>query len=87
MSRFPLGRYTRIYLDAGKTGPFDHAFYFWRNDPEKKDGTRKTYKDGDKVGAANIICQDQANLDILDLRERLAELTEMICKANGLKKA
>lgn len=79
-------QHARIYLDAGKTGQFDHAFYFWRNDPEKEGG-RKTCKDGDKVGAANIVCQDQPNLDILDLRERLAELTEMICKANGLKKA
>lgn len=74
----------RLYLEAGKTGQFDHAFYFWRNDPEKE-GARKTYKDGDKVGVANIICQNEANLDILDLRERLAELTQMICKANGLK--
>lgn len=41
----------------------------------------------DKVRVANIVCQDETNLDILDLRERLAELPAMICKANGLKKA
>jgi len=40
-------QHARIYLDVGKTGQFDHAFYFWRNDPEKEGG-RKTYKDGDK---------------------------------------
>ena len=72
-----------IYKAPGKTGQYDHAFYFWRDDP-KKEGTRQTYKEGDKVGAANLICADEADLDPLDLRDRIGELVQMIRKANGL---
>ncbi len=76
----------RLYTGAGKTGQYDHAFYFWRNDPEKA-GQRKTYKDGDKVGAANLICKEDAELDHLDLRARIDELVQMIRKANGMANA
>lgn len=75
--------HSRTYLAPGKTGPYDHAFYFLRNNP-KKEGERITYKDGDKVGAANLICKTEARIEILDLRERLSELTAMICRANGI---
>lgn len=76
----------KLYKDAGKTGQYDHAFYFWRDDPDpKKAGQRKTHKEGDKVGAAGLVCKADADLDRLDLRERLDELTRMICNANGLE--
>nr|WP_301011588.1 AAA family ATPase [Halomonas sp.] len=71
----------RIYKGPCETGPYNHAFYFMR-DGER--GRRKTYKQGDKVGAANLLCKSPADLDILDLRERLFELTAMIREANGL---
>jgi len=76
--------HSRTYLAACKTGPYDHAFYFFRENPKKKE-ERITYKDGDKVGAANLICKTDAHLDILDLRERLRELAAMICRANGIE--
>jgi len=72
-----------LYLGECKTGQYDHAFYFFRDNP-KKLGERITYKDGDKVGAAIHICKSPAKLDILDLSERLRKLTAMIRKANGL---
>ena len=73
----------RLYKKAGKTGQYDHAFYFSRDDPNK-DGKFVTCKSGDKVGVAAIICNEAAELDKLDLREKTAELVEMIVKANNL---
>jgi len=73
----------RLFFAVGKTGQYDHAFYFYRENPEKK-GQRLMYKDADKVGIASKICQTEANLEILDLRERILELTGLIRKANGL---
>jgi hypothetical protein len=75
--------HSRTYKAPGKTGPYDHAFYFLRDNP-KKEGERITYKDGDKFGAANLICKTEARINILDLEERLSELTAMICRANGI---
>ena len=76
----------KIYRSAGEIGQFDHAFYFWRDDPDaNKAGQRIIFKDADKVGAANLICEESADLDMLDLRERISELTLLICKANGIE--
>ncbi|ERP88742.1 hypothetical protein Q669_09790 [Labrenzia sp. C1B10] len=75
----------KIYKIAGETGRFDHAFYFARNDPTDT-GRHIIFKDADKVGAANEICKSPAKLDILDLRERIGEVVEMIRKANGLSR-
>lgn len=73
----------RLFFAEGKTGQYDHAFYFFRENPEKK-GQRLTCKDADKVGIANKICEADAKLDILDLRKRITDLTSVIRKANGL---
>jgi len=73
----------RLFFAAGKTGQYDHAFYFYRRDP-KKVGQRLTFKDADKVGVASMICQGEANLDVLDLRERIVSLAKLVRKANGL---
>lgn len=73
----------RLYKKAGKTGRYDHAFYFFREDP-KNEGRLVTYKSGDKVGAAAIICGQHAALKNLDLQDRINELVEMIHKANDL---
>jgi len=74
----------RLYKGPCKFGPFDHAFYFMRENPKDK-GKRITFKDGDKVGAATRVCAGEAKLDILDLKERIEELAAMIRKANGLQ--
>lgn len=74
----------RLYEKAGKTGQYDRAFYFFRRNPKNADRL-EAYKEGDKVGAAAIICDQPANLDILDLRKRVSELVAMIRHANGLQ--
>nr|WP_306045011.1 AAA family ATPase [Nioella sp. MMSF_3534] len=78
------GLHPQLYKSAGKTGSFDHAFYFYRDDPEKP-GRNKTYKMGNKVGAAEIICSESADLSILDLKERVEELVAMLQRANGME--
>lgn len=72
--------HSRIYGRPGPTGPFDHAFYFYRSGSEGA-----IYKKGDKVGAAKFICEQHADLSRMDLKERLHELTGMIARANGLE--
>lgn len=74
----------KLYLKSPKGGRFEHAFYFYRTDPNNPDKS-KIYPDADKVGVANIICAVPANLEVLDLRERVSELVQMIRKANGLE--
>lgn len=73
----------KIYHKAAKTSQFDHAFYFYRS-PTDGRSKLEVYKDGDKVGAASIVCQSPANLDILDLRERIFDIVNMILRANAL---
>jgi hypothetical protein len=77
------GLHPKLYKGPGKTGQYDHAFHFFRDNPNREGG-RMTYKEGDKVGAAVAICKEAAMLDILNLRERLEELTVMVRKANGM---
>lgn len=77
-------RHPKIYVKACRTGQFDHAFYFMRKDP-KRPGKNITHKEGDKVGAASIIAEDDADLDILDLRERIGDLVAFILRANSLQ--
>jgi hypothetical protein len=47
----------RLYKKADKTGQYDHAFFFSREDLKNADRLM-TYKNGDKVGAAAIICDE-----------------------------
>ncbi len=76
--------HTRSYRKAGKTGKYDQAYSFMREDP-KNPKRLKTKTDVDKVEAALLVCQNEADLGIMDLRERIHELVEMIAKANGLE--
>lgn len=74
----------KLYVKRGKTGQFDHAFYFFRQSP--KDPSRnETYKNSDKVGAAIIIAKQEADLSVLDLRERIAELVSLLKRANNIE--
>ena len=74
----------RIYFKAGKTGKFDHAYYFMQKNPENP-GHCQTFKDVDKAKLAKIICGYPAKLDILDLKKRILELRNMVLKANGME--
>ncbi|WP_255417443.1 AAA family ATPase [Pseudorhodobacter sp. E13] len=65
-----------IYQAPSAVGPYDHAFYFMR-----KDG--KMEIKGDKVGAALKVCEQPADLSILDLKAQIIILVAMIKAANG----
>lgn len=75
--------HSRIYTKPSKTGQYDHAFYFYRRDP-KNDARNIEFKNGDKVGAAAIVCSGKPTLDdlaALDLKDRVHELVDKIREA------
>lgn len=67
----------RIYGKPDKVGQYDYAFYF-----RKKGGD--VCENADKVKVARIVCGGKANLDVLDLKQRINELVEMVKVANGI---
>lgn len=78
--------YKTSYVKASKGGQFDHALYFRRTKTKGGDGSETAVefleKSVDKVKVAHTVCTNGANLDVLDLRERVAELVVMIREAN-----
>ena len=68
----------KVYGKAADLGPYDHAFHFVRK------GDDALYTQADKVGVAARICEADADLDILDLKDRVTELAKMNWQANGL---
>jgi len=81
--------YSSIYAEPAAGGQFDHALYFKRTGPRRRrrvavsEGSQDLIQtDVDKVKVARLVCQQPANLDILDLRERVEELVAMIRQAN-----
>jgi len=77
-------RHSRIYGAPSAKGTYDHAFYFERKSP--KGSAETIYTEADKVGVAAIICEEDRAVDfnVLDLKERVTELSQMIVDANGL---
>lgn len=73
----------KIYKEADKVGQYDHAFYFLRKFAKKPED--KLFKQGDKVGVARDVCGHPAELDVLDLQERVSEVAEMIRRANDMQ--
>jgi hypothetical protein len=78
--------YKTSYVKASKGGQFDHALYFRRRRAGNVDSSESAgeylEKNVDKVKVAHTVCTNGANLDVLDLRERVAELVAMIRAAN-----
>ena len=72
-----------LYVKEGKTGPFDHAFYFFRKN-SKEPNRNETYKNGDKVGAASLIAECAPDFTVLDLGERVEQLVTFLKYVNGL---
>jgi hypothetical protein len=76
------------YGKALKGGQFDHALYYQRREPKKtrtkpaNTSLKETEVDKVKVGR-HVAANNAANLDVLDLRERVAEIIAMIDQANA----
>ncbi|WP_273785569.1 ATP-dependent nuclease [Brucella intermedia] len=71
------------YTNYGKPGPggqFDHALHYQKRGNDSDEDNLVTTVD--KVGVAERVCSEDANLDILDLRDRLNELVELIRRVN-----
>ncbi|MFM0292738.1 MULTISPECIES: AAA family ATPase [Paraburkholderia] len=79
--------YKTSYVKASKGGQFDHALYFRRRKTKglgsSETETVITEQNVDKVKVAHTVCANGANLDVLDLRKKVAELVAMIQEANG----
>ena len=65
------------YGGPSKTGQFDHALYY------KREGSRSIETKIDKVKVAKIVSAQELSLDILDLRERISKLVNLIKSANA----
>lgn len=79
--------YSSRYDRPAAGGTFDHALYFNEKPREKKsDATDKSTlaTTVDKVKVAKLVCNGEANLDVLDLRKRIGEIVHMIKVANGM---
>lgn len=78
--------YKASYVKASKGGQFDHALYFRRKKTKGLGSSEGeavvTEQNVDKVKVAHAVCANGANLDVLDLRERIEELVAMIREAN-----
>ena len=65
------------YGRPAKGGIYEHALYYVR-----KDSQGAIVKDADKVKVAKHVCEKPADLSVLDLKERIEEIVEMIRNAN-----
>lgn len=78
--------YKASYVKASKGGQFDHALYFRRRKTKNSNGSEEVIEfretNVDKVKVAHTVCANGANLDVLDLREKVDELVAMIRAAN-----
>ena len=80
--------HSKVYDQPLAGGPFDHALYFQRKKPRGKnssiisDPKALVETSIDKVAVARRIAEQPANLNVLDLNERITELVEFLKAAN-----
>lgn len=75
----------RLYLKPAPTGRYDNSFHFFTHVDKEGEASRSTrYKSADKVSLANKICEEAVDFSVLDLEERVQELTNSIRLANGI---
>lgn len=72
----------QIYQRKGSGGAYDHAFHFYRKPPKGKKRV-ENYADGDKVGAAKVVCMNPPDFSILDLGRQVSKLVDLIQRANA----
>lgn len=78
--------YKASYGKPSKGGQFDHALYFRRRKTSGSNpsevGKEFLERKADKVKVAHVVCSNGVTLDVLDLKDRVAELVTMIQAAN-----
>jgi hypothetical protein len=74
--------YPGRYHSPGPRGDYSRALHFY---PKTDSGARsiKLYADADKVKVAHELTSRVVDTDVLDLKERLADLVTRIERANG----
>lgn len=68
------------YLRPAKGRQYDHALFYYKHDPDNANGV--LVKTIDKVGVAQLVCNEPANLEVLDLRAQLDKLVSLIRNSN-----
>lgn len=71
--------YSKIYKSPLSGGQYDHALFFERKNAKAGENLERAV---DKVKVARLICEQPANLDVLDLRGQLTALVRFIRAAN-----
>jgi hypothetical protein len=78
---------TKSYIKPASGGQYDHALHFRRHPKKKRDGTvpsgTELEDNVDKVKVARIVTDLGVDLSVLDLRDRVNDLVEMIRRANS----
>ena len=72
--------HTSIYEKGSTGGQFDHALFFERLKPSKP--REKIYKLANKVKVADKVCEDVADLSVLDLKKQITRLVDFIQRSN-----
>ncbi|MGH1415554.1 MAG: AAA family ATPase [Pelagimonas sp.] len=67
----------QLYDSPAERGEFEHAFYFRKEDGE-------VYEKADKVKVAKQVCETDADLNVLDLKEKINKLVTFIKKSNAI---
>jgi predicted ATP-dependent endonuclease of OLD family len=76
-------KHSKIYKQPSDIGKFDNSFYFIRKNTRESENV--IYKNADKVGIAEIVCQTETDFTRFDLKRKVSEIVEMIKRANGLE--
>jgi energy-coupling factor transporter ATP-binding protein EcfA2 len=81
--------YSDVYAGpAGRGEQYEHALPFCRKKPRKRRKTSAPEEESlvdysvDKVAIARLVCEQPAQLDVLDLHHRVMDLARMIEEAN-----
>ena len=73
--------YPKTFHSLCARGPYDHVLSFYMT-PGKRQSEKLIYAMADKMKIAKHVCQQPADLSVLDLRTRISELLSMIKSAN-----
>lgn len=74
--------YPTMYKEPLEVDQYSNSFHFKRQKADKHGNT--VFTGARKVSVAQKVCEREANFDILDLKERIAEVVDLIRRANDL---
>ncbi|MEN3930108.1 AAA family ATPase [Microvirga sp. W0021] len=82
LQRVVAKKYHSKYSHPADGGKYDHSLFFYKKIGKSQE--KELQKEVDKVDIARLVCEEEANLDVLDLRQKIKALVELIQKANSI---